>query len=150
MLAHVNSTVAGFSTTIVVSGSPITVHSFLSNSSGPYTFPMHSLSIIIPSSVKVIDEDAFTSCINLQEVIFEGKVEGIEENAFGLTDSLFAITIPGKTGLGDYVFRESSLEIVHYKGTVEDFYINGFDYGMYTFADTDVPHITCTDGVIDL
>jgi hypothetical protein len=21
---------------------------------------------------------------------------------------------------------------------------------MYTFADTDVPHITCTDGVIDL
>ena len=44
--AQVSSTVAGFATTIVVSGSPYTVHSFLSNSSGAYTFPMHSLSII--------------------------------------------------------------------------------------------------------
>jgi len=31
--AQVSSTVAGFATTIVVSGSPYTVHSFLSNSS---------------------------------------------------------------------------------------------------------------------
>ena len=106
--------------------------------------------IIIPSSVKVIEEYAFAYCTNLQEVIFEGIVEEIDKEAFRCTDSLFEITIPGKTGLGDYVFSESSLETVHYPGTVEDFYINGFDYGMDTFANTDVPHITCTDGVIDL
>lgn len=106
--------------------------------------------IIIPSSVKVIEEFAFASCTNLHEVIFEGKVEEISYHAFSQTDSLSEITIPGGTGLGDYVFSESSLRTVYFKGTVEDFYLNGFDYGMHTFANTDVSHITCTDGVINL
>ena len=39
IVAHVNSTVAGLATVIVVSGSPYTVHSFLSKSSLEYTLP---------------------------------------------------------------------------------------------------------------
>ena len=54
IVAQVSSTVAGFSTVIVVVGSPSTVQTFLSNSSGAYTFPIHSVSITIPSSVSVV------------------------------------------------------------------------------------------------
>ena len=39
IVAHVSSTVAGLATVIVVSGSPYTVHSFLSKSSLEYTLP---------------------------------------------------------------------------------------------------------------
>ena len=53
-VAHVSSTVLGFSTVIVVVGSPSTVQTFLSNSSGAYTFPIHSDSIVIPSLVSVV------------------------------------------------------------------------------------------------
>ena len=52
--AQVNSTVDGCLTVTVVSGSPIIVHSFLSNSSGAYTLPIHSASKIIPSSVSAV------------------------------------------------------------------------------------------------
>ena len=51
--AQVISTVAGLFTTTVVVGSPSTVQVLVSNSSGAYTFPIHSLSITIPSLVVV-------------------------------------------------------------------------------------------------
>ena len=82
--AQVNSTVAGFATVIVVSGSPYTVHSFLSYSSGEYTFPIHSLSIVIPSSVCVVTtalipvaSPAFTVVPNVDEYISSLYVVGI-------------------------------------------------------------------------
>ena len=54
MLAQVSSTVAGLLITRVVSGSPYTVHSFLSNSSLLYTLPIHSVYKVIPSLVSVV------------------------------------------------------------------------------------------------
>lgn len=79
IVAQVSSTVAGLLTVIVVSGSPITVHSFLSNSSGPYTFPIHSYSIIIPSLVVVVTTalipvafPAFTVIFKVDESISVG------------------------------------------------------------------------------
>ena len=54
IVAHVSSTVAGRFTVIVVSGSPYTVHSFLSKSVSANTLPIHSYSKMIPSSVSVV------------------------------------------------------------------------------------------------
>ena len=73
-VAHVNSTVAGLATVIVVSGSPYIDHSFLSKSSFEYTFPIHSDSIVIPYSVSVVTialipvaSPAFTVTPNVSE-----------------------------------------------------------------------------------
>ena len=75
-VAHVSSTVAGLSTVIVVVGSPSTVHTFLSNSSGAYTLTTHSVSTTIPSSVSFVTtalipvaSPAFTVMFNVDEKI---------------------------------------------------------------------------------
>src|SRR5699024_10110581 len=54
IVAQVNSTVDGLSTTMLVFGSPSILHAFLSKSSFEYTFPIHSVSIVIPSFVFVV------------------------------------------------------------------------------------------------
>ena len=53
-VAQVSSTVAGRLMTTWVSGSPMSVQMFWSNSSGAYTLPMHSDSMVTPSSVSVV------------------------------------------------------------------------------------------------
>ncbi len=54
MVAQVCSTVAGFCTKKVVSGSPMIFQSHKSPSSGPYTLPMHWVSITGPWKVSVV------------------------------------------------------------------------------------------------
>ena len=83
IVPQVSSTVAGFATVIVVSGSPYTVHSFLSYSSFEYTFPIHSDSIVIPSSVSVVTtalipvaSPAFTVAPNVSEYMSSLYVVG--------------------------------------------------------------------------
>ena len=79
MLAHVNSTVLGCFTVIVVSGSPIIVHSLKSTSSLAYTLPIHSASIIFPYSVSEVT-------MALIPVVYPDLI-----TIFSVLDSIFSI-----------------------------------------------------------
>ncbi len=53
-VAQVCSTVAGLTTWNSVSGSPSILQSHISPSSGPYTLPMHEVSMVSPCIVSVV------------------------------------------------------------------------------------------------
>ena len=55
-------------------------------------------SVIIPDTVKYIDEDAFCGCTSLVDISIPDSVIEIGEGAFGYCTSLSEITLPNKIG----------------------------------------------------
>ena len=63
------------------------------NAFGHFRFPA-LISVVIPSTVKTIGNNAFFGCINLQSVSIPSSVTDIGSAAFGTCGSLPSITIP--------------------------------------------------------
>ena len=82
-------------------GKPVTVVG-----SGSFFDKPSLRSVTIPSSVKKIDRNAFSWCVNLEEVELSKGLEVIGSEAFCGTDSLVSIVVPdGVTSIGDSVFN---------------------------------------------
>ena len=64
-------------------------------------------SVVIPSSVKTIEEQAFINCYSLTSVIIPSSVTAIGESAFSGCRSLTSVNIPSSvTTIGGYAFRD--------------------------------------------
>ena len=65
------------------------------------------VSLHIPSSMKMLEEGAFTNCYSLTEVTVSEGLETIQDGAFACCDAIKSISIPDtvKT-MGGYVFYE--------------------------------------------
>ena len=65
----------------------------------------------VPAGVVIIDDGAFSCCVNLVSVIFEvnSQLTTIGENAFYGCDKIESITIPASvSNIGDYAFQDCS------------------------------------------
>ena len=72
-------------------------------------------SVTIPVSITTIEEEAFTGCESLREVVFENgsKLRTICANAFGCCGKLKNMILPeGLEKIDLYAFRETGLEDV--------------------------------------
>ncbi|MBR7101730.1 MAG: leucine-rich repeat domain-containing protein, partial [Clostridia bacterium] len=82
---------------------------------GEYAFAGSGLiSIVIPDSVTVIEQNAFASAVNLESVTLGKGLKSIGNRAFTLCSDLRSIVIPdGVVALGDSVFKKcSTLETI--------------------------------------
>ena len=74
-----------------------------------YAF-MHSSieSVVIPSSVRMIETRAFYDCDRIERVVIPERVSFVEEEAFGECDVLESIVLYGDVVLGGYSFTAAS------------------------------------------
>lgn len=81
-----------------------------------------SIKVIVPGSVKIVDEYAFLDCDCLTEVVFEDGVEEIQEEAIVECNDIKKITVPASvTYIGDYAlgFVSSDGESFDYKSVAD-------------------------------
>ena len=100
--------------------------------------------IVIPNNIKSIGLSAFDKCWDLKHVTLPPNIS-IDSRAFAETE-IHEIIFHPNTSLGDYVFYQSSLETVIFKGTLADIEAGKLEYGMNTFENTTVWKIDCLDG----
>lgn len=76
-------------------------------------------SVVIPSTVKTIEQKAFFSCASLKSVVIGDGVEHIADGAFLGCTSLTSVTISGSVkSIGDRAFFScGNLKTVYYHGT---------------------------------
>lgn len=77
-----------------------------------------SIKVVVPGTVKIVDEYAFLDCDCLTEVVFEDGVEEIQEEAIVECKNIKKITVPASaTTVGDYSlgFVSSDGESFDYK-----------------------------------
>ena len=77
--------------------------------------------IILPNSVTTIGDSAFHNCYNLKSIIIPYSVTSIGDSAFEYCGNLENVTIgSGVTTIGTNAFNEcSNLTTINYKGTEE-------------------------------
>ena len=77
--------------------------------------------IILPNSITTIGDSAFHNCYNLKSIIIPYSVTSIGDSTFSDCSSLKSITIPNSvTSIGNYAFNEcNKLTNVNYTGTEE-------------------------------
>ena len=103
-------------------------------------FLMDIRSIYIPSSVKVIGEDAFSSCLELQNVYFNQGLEIIENGAFRNCRALVSAILPeGLKTIGNYAFASSGIKTISFPKSVESI-------GASVVERTDLNTITVAEG----
>ena len=74
-------------------------------------------SIVIPSSVTVIEENAFAQTAVVEELVIPASVTTVEEAAFQHMTNLTTVTFEGNTAIQGYAFRGcSALRTVYLKG----------------------------------
>lgn len=76
--------------------------------------------VIIPSSVKKIDDSAFCECDELQEIVFEGNtLDYLGTYAFSECSSLKQVALPSVKEMGAYCFEKcENLQMATIKGVV--------------------------------
>ena len=81
---------------------------------GPGAFARIDIkTLTIPGSLKVIEEQAFSGCQKLKEVIIEDGVETIEESAFEGCTELEKVVIPNSvTEIQEYAFWQSKKVVI--------------------------------------
>ena len=78
-------------------------------------------SIQIPNSVSSIEDGAFQDCYGLTSIVIPNSVTSIGDEAFRDCTSLQSIVIPKSvTSIGYSTFADSSLRILNYCGTKEE------------------------------
>ena len=78
-------------------------------------------SIVIPNSVTSIENGAFAYCASLKNIVIPNSVASIGDEAFRDCTSLQSIVIPKSvTSIGYSTFADSSLRILNYCGTKEE------------------------------
>jgi len=100
--------------------------------------------IIIPPTVKIIGEHAFTGCNNLKHVTFTGELDVIEDSAFNFCSSLEEIILPkGIKEISDGAFFEcGALKKIYIPDTVKEIGAYAF-YGCASLKRIDLPkHLT--------
>ena len=77
--------------------------------------------IVIPKTIKKLNETVFLGCSSITSVVISNSVRSIGESAFYGCTSLASITIPSSvTSIGDWAFCDcASLANVNYLGTIE-------------------------------
>jgi hypothetical protein len=77
--------------------------------------------IILPNSITTIGSNTFNNCNSLTSIIIPNSVTSIGDSTFSDCSSLKSITIPNSvTSIGDYAFNEcNKLTNVNYTGTEE-------------------------------
>ena len=106
--------------------------------------------IVIPSSVKYIEPQAFESCDDLRHVIFDEGCKIIDTYCFLSCDSLKSIVLPSTlTEIGEGIFSDcpDGLSIV-YTGTKEEWDI--ITKHNYAFSGCNVEYISCANGTVIL
>lgn len=104
--------------------------------------------IVIPSSVKYIESQAFEACYDLRHVVFDEGCKIIDTFCFASCDSLKSIVLPSTlTELTEGVFNgcPSTLNI-KYNGTKDQWY--DILKHNYTFSGCGVESVFCSDGVV--
>ncbi len=105
--------------------------------------------IVIPDSVKTIDDEVFASCSELVEIDL-GGVETIGKKAFYYCPKLEKITISSSLKTLDlYAFKETKVKEIYYEGTADEWaqidIKEGYDEsGNYSFATDAMPQDTNT------
>ena len=108
-------------------------------------------SLIIPDTVKEIEEEAFKFCYNLRSADLGKNVTKIEDNAFYGCDSLTEVRLPStlkSIGYGAFQSCES-LNDIYFDGTVSKWNSIKLKNGWYTDNDSPLT-IHCIDGNIVL
>jgi LPXTG-motif cell wall-anchored protein len=84
--------------------------------------------LVLPDSVKIMDDHAFTKCQNLKSVTIGKGLTGISREAFSYCPSLAEVTIPSNvTAIGVDAFRGcSSLKSVHLSEGLQTIDVSAF------------------------
>ncbi len=106
--------------------------------------------IVIPSSVKYIEPEAFECCYDLRHVIFDEGCILIDSFCFTRCDSLKSVVLPSTlANIGEGIFSgcPDSLKIT-YKGTKAQW--DKIKKDTQAFSGINVEYISCTDGTVML
>lgn len=104
--------------------------------------------LILPDTVKTIDDFAFSGCTGLTSVTIPGSVTSIGQNTFSGCTGLTSITIPSSvTSIGHLAFYNcTSLTSIEFDGTIEQW--QSVQFGENWNAGTGEYVVHCTDGTV--
>lgn len=108
--------------------------------------------VALPSNIKNIADNAFFSCLSLDELTIPNGVERIGDYAFGFCGSLTEVTIPDSvTEIGDFAFECCDVEIVNISSNVVTMSGNAFAGNNRMTAyhvEENNPQFTSVDGLL--
>lgn len=96
-------------------------YNFNSNRRAPwYDYSDEIIQIIISEGIEKIGSQAFSNCINLEEISLPSTLVSLGSNSLMNCRSLTYLNIPGSLcSIGDYCFYGTSIELVTFEGTEE-------------------------------
>lgn len=106
--------------------------------------------IVIPSSVKYIEPQAFEACYDLRHVVFDEGCKIIDTFCFTSCDSLKSIVLPSTlTKIGGGIFSGCSDSLtITFTGTKEEW--NKIVQHNHTFSGCNVGYVSCANGTVIL